>query len=1342
MTKVLAFMAAAIVINSAASARPTISNTQRTTAGSQKGNGLLKTAAECNPALAIIDLDINNVRARLMTGGDMWWDRGTGEARYEVPINSRKNSLFAGAVWIGGIDAQGQLKVAAQTYRQSGNDYWPGPLNQGADSLGVGASNIDQATCADWDRFWKVNATTINRFRELQNQGDVSRFDNPDFQSIVEWPARGNGSGAETNGQPVDYKAKGTSGSVLAMDRRDYAPFVDVDGNGLYEPQNLDYPKILGDQYIWWVYNDKGNVKTQTGSESIGMEIQASAFAFSAKNAMNDATFYNYKLINRSLTRLDSTFISVWTDADLGWYNDDFIGCDTSRDLGILYNGLAVDGNGQANEYGDQLPMVAVDFFVGPIVQDTVNGVIVQDTLGMEAFTYFNNTDPNPSITDPANATQFYYYMTGSNRTGQRFKRDADDKCTGLSTGPDTKTVFDGDPTNPQNTWTECSCGNTPADRRFIHSAGPFRLESGASNDVTIGVVWAANTGGCNADGNVSFRKIKAADDLAQQLFESGFRPIAPPEAPRLVIKEMDNKLVCYLVNDAGSNNYKEQYGYNTDSAKYRVAVPKAKKSGSIDTLYKFEGYRVFQLKNAQVQPAQIVNERGEVDQTVAKEVFQTDIQNGVSQLVNFEKSGNINNCDNCYESAVKVSGKDSGIVHTFEITTDGFATGQRTSLVNYKTYYFVAVAYASNNFDQFDPNNPESTQDIQYLESDKSANGAPLEVITAMPNPTGINGTTLNADFNQGVIIKKLTGVGNGKKFLQLSQESEDEAIATSFSKQPTYVGGAGPADIRVIDPARLAPGNWELYINGDTSQAPPYVSGNSGFIANKATWWLIKDGNQDTIYAERNLDMLNEQILESYGLSVNIEQANLPGSTAALLGENGYIGSDITFTDPNKTWLGGLNDGDGASPYNWIRAGKNEETDADGCDYRDILGVDPEQKYENMLANNTGAARTWGPYQLGVGFGADSCGLETTNENATVPSIPLSTLQSVDVVYTSDRSKWSRCVVLEMQSFPVIAEGRARRLSIRKHASWTGDVDGNGAPIYGALPGDAVDSGMSWFPGYAINQETGERLNIIFGEDSWLKAHNGTDMIWNPSSTLIDNDNNNVFGGRHYIYVTRSRYDSCRVFAAQLSSTNSAERNRPFEQFIWTSIPAVNPGYSLLSLRDGLIPTETRVRLRVERPYNRFVPEGIDLQDSVKNQGYPLYTFNTTDLAPTLRSDLSGLSDNEKDNIMNKIKVVPNPYYAYASYERTRLDTRVRITNLPRKATINIYSVDGSLVRRFNKDDASVSYLDWDVRNAKGLPIASGMYMIHVQADGVGDKVIKWFGATRPTDIATFQQ
>src|SRR5580765_6833126 len=61
------------------------------------------TAASCNPSTSRKDLDINNIRCPIFINGDMWWDLN-GAAKYEIPKDSKKYSLFAGALWIGGKD--------------------------------------------------------------------------------------------------------------------------------------------------------------------------------------------------------------------------------------------------------------------------------------------------------------------------------------------------------------------------------------------------------------------------------------------------------------------------------------------------------------------------------------------------------------------------------------------------------------------------------------------------------------------------------------------------------------------------------------------------------------------------------------------------------------------------------------------------------------------------------------------------------------------------------------------------------------------------------------------------------------------------------------------------------------------------------------------------------------------------------------------------------------------------------------------------------------------------------------------------------------------------------------
>jgi hypothetical protein len=106
---------------------------------------------------------------------------------------------------------------------------------------------------------------------------------------------------------------------------------------------------------------------------------------------------------------------------------------------------------------------------------------------------------------------------------------------------------------------------------------------------------------------------------------------------------------------------------------------------------------------------------------------------------------------------------------------------------------------------------------------------------------------------------------------------------------------------------------------------------------------------------------------------------------------------------------------------------------------------------------------------------------------------------------------------------------------------------------------------------------------------------------------------------------------------------------------------------------------------------------------------------------------------------NALDIIRVVPNPYYAFSSYETSQIDNRVKVTNLPKSCTVKIFTLDGTLVRSLRKDDET-TWIEWDLKNQARIPIASGMYVIHVNAPGIGDKIIKWFGVLRPLDLDTF--
>jgi hypothetical protein len=170
------------------------------------------------------------------------------------------------------------------------------------------------------------------------------------------------------------------------------------------------------------------------------------------------------------------------------------------------------------------------------------------------------------------------------------------------------------------------------------------------------------------------------------------------------------------------------------------------------------------------------------------------------------------------------------------------------------------------------------------------------------------------------------------------------------------------------------------------------------------------------------------------------------------------------------------------------------------------------------------------------------------------------------------------------------------------------------------------------------------------------------------------------------------------------------------------------------MLSPEDGLIPNTCRVRLRVAKAYNYGNPAGGALDaDGARNEWRNLYRFSTEGIA-TVTNDVATL-ESELDNI----NIVPNPYYSFSSYETGKLDNRVKITNLPFICTVNIYDLNGTRIRQFKKGDPTTS-LDWDLKNDKNIPIASGTYIIHIEVPNVGEKVLKWFGVMRPIDLDSF--
>jgi len=88
-----------------------------------------------------------------------------------------------------------------------------------------------------------------------------------------------------------------------------------------------------------------------------------------------------------------------------------------------------------------------------------------------------------------------------------------------------------------------------------------------------------------------------------------------------------------------------------------------------------------------------------------------------------------------------------------------------------------------------------------------------------------------------------------------------------------------------------------------------------------------------------------------------------------------------------------------------------------------------------------------------------------------------------------------------------------------------------------------------------------------------------------------------------------------------------------------------------------------------------------------------------------------------------LERIRAVPNPYYARSTYELNQFNRKLRFMNMPERCTVRLFNLAGQLVRTLEKTDASSSILEWDLQTKNDLPVGSGVYIYHVEVPGVGD-------------------
>ncbi len=514
-------------------------------------------------------------------------------AGMEWPVGSNNFINYASGVWVAGIKEVGGIKKIVCATGEFAVEFQPGPIVGYAPGVPGTASNDD-------DPRYKVY---IINDSDLENPTA-----NPDY---VNWPVE--------DGAPVIRNADGTT-----------------------------RPGLIGYSTTWSVFNDlDANLHARRlGSNPMGIEVQQTTWAFNRPDAFGDMLFFKFTIINKSGVNIDSTFISLWADIDIGGALN-LVGCDTSLSLGYMYMTQSDP------QYGSSPPAIGYDFFQGPIVSSPGDTALVSGkrvpgfrNLPMTSFAKYINGGP-PQFADPGTAGEAYSFMNGFDRTGAPVINE-------LTLQP-TKFWHTGDPATGTG-WLD----PLHDDKRFLMNSGPFTLADGDTQEVVAGMVIAQGP-----DVASTIRLLRQNDQSAQAAYDNNF--ILPSLPPAPLVEVVPDSASLLLKWDDRSEAYNEVDNFHVNE------------DGS-PSFYTFQGYNVYQL-----------DELNPGTSTTIKKIATFDVIDGITAIrddVDDPETGDRIN-------KVVQSGNDGGVARYLRITTDDIRG--KIPLIPNRRYYYAVTAFGYN---------------------------------------------------------------------------------------------------------------------------------------------------------------------------------------------------------------------------------------------------------------------------------------------------------------------------------------------------------------------------------------------------------------------------------------------------------------------------------------------------------------------------------------------------------------------------------------------------------------------------------------------------------------------
>ncbi len=368
-------------------------------------------------------LNFNNISAIIGDEGTFFHNSSTSNAAYEIPKGSGKKTIYSGSIWMGAEDENGIIHVTAGGFVSQSSRFQSGPI---AHQMYYTSPSY---TTQYGKSIWKVSE------QEIENH--IQNYNQPGYTtptSISNWPGNGDVS-------------LGVASQL--------APYIDVNNDGFYIPQDGDYPDIRGSEAVYVIVNDESY---SAGINPLGIEVHLMFYQYHNGTYFSNTTFLNVRTINRSSSDYYNYRQSLYFDFDIGNPFDDYIGCDSSNHVIFGYNGDDFDeiagGPGPTIGYGVDPPCQGV----------------VPLSHELYSFSYYTNGAAYP-YTDPTGDTAVWYYMNAQWADGSPYL-DPNGNTTNYN--------LNGNPYTNTG-WTEENQGMPENDRRGVMTIAEDEFPIGAT---------------------------------------------------------------------------------------------------------------------------------------------------------------------------------------------------------------------------------------------------------------------------------------------------------------------------------------------------------------------------------------------------------------------------------------------------------------------------------------------------------------------------------------------------------------------------------------------------------------------------------------------------------------------------------------------------------------------------------------------------------------------------------------------------------------------------------------------------------------------------------------------